>query len=261
MATKHYCWQLLLLVAFAFPALGADEGQLKYTLGADYSEGDYGEGRGDTEILFIPFSVAYSRDSWTYKASFAWVDIDGPGNVIGAGDGGLVIGDRQQEPVDNPGMGDVWLSASYALPTTRPDEVYMEVTGKIKLPTADEDEGLGTGETDYSLALELYQAVGVYTPFATLGYKIKGTPSGLNVDDVLFASAGTDYRLSNRYSVGVSLDYQEASVSGSDDATELFGYWNNRISREWSLMLYGYLGLQDGSPDHGIGIQLSFKPQ
>ena len=56
------------------------------------------------------------------------------------------------------------------------------------------------------------------------------------------------------------LDYQESSTSTGDDSLEVMSYFNRKLSRKWSLMFYAYKGLDDGSPDYGLGLQISHRP-
>ena len=249
-----------LLLALLGAGSGASAEQWKYSTGFDYSSGDYGGDAVDTDILYLPFTAAYQSGRWTYKGTAALLQIDGPGNVIGAGGDGVVIGGGASEAETESGVGDVWLGASYEITEVPAELFYLNLGAKIKLPTADEDKGLGTGEVDYSLVADVFKPVDEFTPFATLSYKIKGDPSGYKLDNVIALSVGSDYRLNGDQNCGLSLDYQEAATSASDDALELFGYFNQRLSGNYSVMLYGYTGLQDGSPDYGLGVQFTYKP-
>ena len=232
--------------------------QWKISTGADYSSGDYGD-TDDTKIKFVPLTVSYKTGNWQFKSAFSWVEIEGPGSVIGAGDGGVVIGGGNSQVTTESGIGDTWLSAMYSLDTFPVDLGYLDIGAKVKIPTADEDKGLGTGEADYTLQLDYFKPLGDLTPFVTVAYKIKGDPSGTNLDNVLYLSVGSDFKYSNDSNIGLSLDYQEASSSRADDQLELFGYYNQRLDGSWSLMLYGYSGLDDGSPDYGAGVGATYR--
>src|SRR3546814_6362082 len=50
----------------------------------------------------------------------------------------------------------------------------LDLTGKVKFGTADEDEGLGTGQEDYSGLLDAYQQFGEWTVFGGVGYTTFG---------------------------------------------------------------------------------------
>jgi hypothetical protein len=132
---------------------------------------------------------------------------------------------------------------------------YLDVIGKVKFPTADDDEGLGTGEFDYTLQLDFYKSFGRFSPMATVAYKIKGDPDGSSLDNVFYLSLGGDYRLNEAINFGASLDFQEAAVSSADDALEIFSYLGWKTTETTLLTIYGYAGLTDGSPDAGGGLQ------
>lgn len=240
------------------PCMVLADDQWRISTGADYSSGDYGDDK-DTKIKFIPLTVSYKTGKWKFKGAFSWVEIEGPGSVIGAGDGGVVIGDGNSEVTTESGIGDTWLSAMYSLDSFPVDLGYLDIGAKVKIPTADEDKGLGTGETDYTLQFDYFKPLGDITPFVTMAYKIKGDPPGSNLDNVFYLSVGSDFKYGNDLNIGFSLDYQEASSSSGDDQLELFGYYNRRLDSSWSLMLYGYSGLDDGSPDYGAGVEASYR--
>lgn len=253
--------RISVLAALLFSvAVSAADGNWKYTTGIDFSSGDYGGDPVDTEITYLPFVAAYTTGQWQFKATVPWVQIKGGGTVVGGGDGGVVIGDGAATETTESGLGDIWLGATYSFDDTIGDDIYLDLGAKVKVPTADEDKGLGTGETDYTFQADLFKAMGQLTPFATVAYKIKGDSPGLDLDNVIYLSGGADYRLSDTRHVGASLDYQEAASSRSDDALELFGYLSQKLDQSWSVTIYGYKGLQDGSPDYGVGVQVSYTP-
>ncbi|WP_346839964.1 hypothetical protein [Microbulbifer sp. SAOS-129_SWC] len=275
---KKVLGSVILSMAGGLACHGAIADEWKYTLGTDISSGDYGDS-ASTDIVSTPFTVSYSpSDQWTFKASLPWVQIDGPGGVIPGGDGGVVVGNgngngrgnngggmgggtttTQTSTYSESGVGDLWLSGTYSLEPVA-ERWFFDLTGKFKVPTADEDKGLGTGQTDYTLQAEAFTAMGDFTPYVTLARKFKGDLPAQEIKDVWYTSVGSGYRLNDQSSVGMSLDYQQATSDTSDPSTELFGYLNHKFSQQWSGMLYAYLGLADGSPDQGVGFQVSYRP-
>jgi len=259
---------LLATILVSVPAFAGDLAEWKLSTGFDQSEGDYGEPT-DTTIFYLPVSLGYSRGPWSYKVTIPWIEIEGAGNVIGGGEGGVILpggqgsrggqGGQNDRVTTESGLGDVWISGTWSVSDIDPNLFFLDLTGKIKLPTADEDKGLGTGELDYTLQAELYKSLGRWTPMATLAYKVKGDPEAATLNNVLYVSAGADYRLNDQRSLGATLDYQEASSSGADNSLELFMYLGQRLSPEWSGSVYTYLGLTDGSPDYGLGLQASYR--
>lgn len=264
-----------ILAAFALtvltPSLVFADGW-KFSSGIDYSSGDYGADK-DTDILYIPFSGSYKSGPWTGKVTVPWIRIEGPGGVTGGGDGVVVIKPNKgrgkgtttttttarSTTSTESGLGDVWASLKYEVESFPLELGYLDVTGKIKFPTADEDDGLGTGEMDYTLQVDYAKPLGRLTPLLSVTYKIKGDPSGVDLDNVWYVSAGTDWQMKQGLNVGVTLDFQETSSSGADDALELFTYLSYRLSDSWSAMPYLYKGFTDGSPDLGGGVSLTYR--
>lgn len=248
----------LLFVVLLMPGLleAEEEGEWKVGTGIDFSSGDYNDDE-DTDILYVPFDVMYSRGLWKAKLTVPWVQIKGPGSVIGAGDGGVVIGDGTD--IDASGLGDIWASLTYSVESFPEEWFYLDLVGKVKFPTADDDDGLGTGEFDYTLQADLFKAYGKFSPMATIAYKIKGDADDFDLDNVFYLSVGGDYRYSETVNFGATLDFQEAATSSSDDALEVFSYLGYRFSEDLLFTAYGYAGLSDGSPDAGGGIQFKIS--
>lgn len=229
-----------------------EEGEWRIGTGIDFSSGDYGD-ETNTDILFLPTTLSYKRGVWGAKVTVPWLDIEGPGSVIGGGDGGVVIGDG--DPIDASGLGDIWTAVSYGVESVPEEWFYLDVIGKVKFPTADDGKGLGTGEFDYTLQLDFFKPLGSFSPMATVAYKFKGDPSGSELDNVIYLSLGGDYRINDAVNFGASIDFQEASTSSADDALEIFSYVGLKTTENTLLTLYGYAGLSDGSPDAGGGLQ------
>ncbi len=243
----------------AQPGMALEDGQFKISSGFDYSSGDYGN-TIDTEIWYVPLTVKYDAFPWVMKVTVPWLQITGPGGVVGGGDSVVVLNNAALTETTESGLGDVVAAVTYSMDPISDGWPLLDFTAKVKLPTADEDKGLGTGETDYTLQLDAAKSYGRLTPLATLGYKFKGDPAGVKLDNVIFASAGAAYKINNTVSAGASLDYQEASTDSSEDAVEVFGYVAWKITPRWTLNTYVVAGFTDGSPNEEIGMQFSFRP-
>lgn len=260
MATRT-CFKLAGLVSaflVAASAQAAEPRVVELSTGIDFSSGDYGDTE-DTKVLYVPVSASVKSGAWKAKLTVPWVQIEGPGGVVGAGDGGIVVGGSGTEVTRESGVGDVWLSLARSVESIPAEIGFVDLIAKVKFPTADEKKGLGTGETDYTLQADFFKSLGQWTPMATVAYKIKGEPSGSEIDDVWYLSAGADFRYSETVNFGASLDHQQASTSTADDSLELFGYVGIRTAPQWSIMGYSYFGLSDGSPDYGVGFQIKHR--
>lgn len=237
----------VLAAVLGFGAAGAEAAEKSISVGADYSTGDYG-GTQSTDIWFIPVSAKYQTDTWIFKATVPYIRITGPGEVLpDIGPVGSATRARRTEE----GLGDVTLALSRTAYASR--SVLVDITGKVKLATADEDKGLGTGENDYSLQVDTYVPVGDTTAFGTLGYKDLGEPDTFSLDDVWFASLGFSHPLTADTSAGAIADWREASSDRTDPRRELTVFATHDLTPAWSLQGYAVRGFSDASPDWAAG--------
>ncbi len=234
-------------------------GSIKFSTGFDFSSGTYGQPT-TTEIWYVPNTIKYQYDSWTLKLTIPYIRITGAGDVVGGGPDGPVVGPSTQlRRSTESGLGDLVLSGSYEL--FLENLPSFEVTGKVKIPTADSSKGLGTGEADYTIQMDIFQSVAQFTPFATVGYRFTGNPSGIRLNDVFFASAGLGYKATKEWSGGAIGDFRQATTSFVEDTWEFVPYITWKNSSDFSVNLYGVVGFSTGSADMGIGLQLGYQQE
>ena len=245
----------VLLVSWACAPVNAEpDGSYTVTLGVDVSSGDYG-GTEETDLIFMPVSLSYSSFPWTFRLTVPYLRIDGPVSVVD----GQPVATTSANNTTEDGLGDLSLAVTYSVEDPLPGGIFVDLKTRLKAPTASRSKGLGTGRRDISVQADLFKAAGNWTPFATLGYKFTGDPPDLDLNDSAFASIGTDYRLKGPWHLGASLDYREPISQLSDDGLEFVPYAAWRIRPSVILNTYLVLGLSDGSPDQGFGLQLSYK--
>ncbi|NQD92194.1 hypothetical protein HP532_05935 [Pseudomonas sp. CrR25] len=236
-----------LLVSLAVPAQA--EG-FAVSTGLDYSRGKYGTST-TSETWYVPVIAKYDSGPMFYKLTIPYLRITNPsvgpdGEPLPGGCGSV-----------EKGLGDTVLSAGFALlHGNRGDGLMVDLVGKVKLPTADEDSCLGTGKTDYSVQVDLAQAFGAITGFATLGWKKFGDPSDTNFRDPIFASLGFVTRLAPATSVGAAYDWRQKVTSTGDEIQEFTLFLTQRLNPSWKVQLYALRGFSDASPDSGGGVLL-----
>lgn len=236
-----------LLASLTWPAL-ADE--FSTSIGMDYSQGDYGTGT-TSEIWYVPVIGKYETGPMTYKVTVPWLRITNPS--VGPDGEPLQGGCESTES----GLGDTVASAGYAMLDGSQGGVLLDLVGKVKLPTADEDKCLGTGETDYSAQIDVTKAFGPVTGFATLGWKKFGDPSGSDFDDPVYASLGFTSKVAVATTVGAAYDWRQKVISTGDEVQELTLFVSQKLNEAWKVQLYAIKGFSDASPDTGGGLLLS----
>src|SRR5260221_2740169 len=142
----------------AFSSYGAD-GELSAGLGVNYSSGKYGTS-ADTRILSIPLSARYATDLWTLKLTVPYLSVTGPANVV-PGVGRIDSSGRPRRrtfagTTTESGLGDTVASATYNAYYDAATKRGLDLTGRLKLPTAEADKGLGTGSADQSVQVDGY---------------------------------------------------------------------------------------------------------
>ena len=233
------------------------ESKIKYklTTGADYSRGDYGDTQ-DTEVWYVPVTGKAQYENWTAKVTVPWLRIKGPGAIVGSGDGSVTQTGGAAVTTEE-GMGDIVAALMYTFDFEK-IATSLDVTGKVKLPTADEDKGLGTGETDYTLGAEITKTIDKANISAALSRKFVGSNATLNLHDVWIASVGAGYKLTPDLDVGVSYDWRQSASNGEQprDATLYASY---KLTPQVNLQVYGVTGFSDASADTGGGMMIGYK--
>jgi len=245
---------MLMVLPVSMPIFA--DGKFTLSSGSTYTSGDYNSSN-TTEILYIPVSLKYTQDKWNIKLTVPYLKIKGPQNVLP--NIGRVNQNTTVKNVVNDGLGDITLSTGYRLVYLPKAKTIIDLTGKIKFGTADQDKFLGTGQTDYSLNFGLYKLIGKFTPYATIGRKFYGESATVKLNDVFFASAGLGYKISNKTSTGANFYWKNKTASTRSNTRELSAYMSYKIDTSWKLQGYIIKGLSDNTADIGGGFSLAYK--
>ena len=269
---------LLILVASWFAGVqlalaetAAAAGELSVGSGISYSSGAYG-GSTATQILTIPFVARYERDAWTLRAAVPYQRITGPGNVIpGVGPiatvaalansvglpllGGATGSQATSRTVS--GLGDASLAATYTL-YSADQTAGVGLTGRLKFPTGDETQALGTGSTDSGALIEGFRRFERNTLFGGLGYTWFGSSPIAQFQNVANFGVGASHRLDGEDLLGIAFDARQAGSPAPAALRELSAYWTHPFDRNWRMHLYALKGFATGSPDWGLGLNAAY---
>lgn len=232
-----------------------DEAVFRLTTGVDYTSGDYG-GDVDIEDVYVPVTATVDYGRIGFRLTVPYLSVRAPAGTIFTDPGGQPVpgsGERNTES----GLGDIVGSVTlYDLVYSRDTGFALDVTGKVKFATANEDKGLGTGEADYSLQADLYKYFDEFTIFGSAGYKVRGDPDGVDLENTFFGSVGGMYQFTPVTRGGLVLGYRESSFAENDSIRELTGFVSRRINDDWRIQLYALTGFSDSSPDTGGGVMM-----
>lgn len=256
--TKLKITSLLMYSISLVPISSYAESKLSLTSGVDYSTGKYGQSEA-TDITYIPLIAKYDTGSTTLKLTVPWVKITGPGDVVG-GNTPIVIGSSNRPITTQSGLGDIVFSATQTIAQFgKSNPLLLELTGKVKFATASSSKGLGTGENDYIVTLDAYKSISTaVTIFGDVGYKILGDPSGINLNNVWYGSAGFAYKLSPATSAGMMVDIRQATMNTSQPLRELTVFLTHKFNANYKLQTYLTSGNTDASTDLAGGLMLGW---
>jgi hypothetical protein len=252
-----------LIVTLVIGAVGRSQAQdnsyIKQTLSlaSYYSNGDYGEDV-ETNILYFPISYTANFGKWGVQATVPHLRVNGIGNVLVNGVVTRARAETQRER--NSGVGDSVLSLIYRTEPLSENSPFIDFRMDVKLPTADEKRGLGTGESDYTAQIDISQYFGSSVLFSTFGYTFRGKSDlyqGLKSS--AFAQMGVAQPLNERWNIGLFYDYREAASSVSSEIHELVPYFSWQFSRNWSFTGLTAVGFTDGSASTAVLGQLSYS--
>lgn len=226
-------------------------------VGIYYSRGGYGESR-DTRIRYLPLSHEVAKGSWRVKATVPVLEISGPANVlVNVGSVGGFAGARAAQ-VSASGLGDVSFNLTYEVPAWSAQAPFIDISAELKAPTADPQQGLGTGRVDAGVQVDLYQLAGPLTVFASAGYRYRRvSPFYAGLENSFYGSLGASASWGDTLQYGLIYDFRQAASVFTGETHELLPYLSWTMSPVWSVMLYTVTGFTEDSADFAAGMQLS----
>lgn len=238
----------------------AEEGDsaISWATGIEYSSGTYG-GSEDIEDLYVPLIARISTDRLAFEVTIPYLSVTAPT--------GTTVTEPGNEPISGSGptatesgLGDVIAGVTlYDVYYSDRLGVAIDLTGKIKFGTADESKGLGTGEQDFTLRADLYKFFEQLTLMGSAGYKYRGDPADLDLENVLLGSVGGAFSVSEDARIGLMYDYRESALVDGDAISEVSVFLSRSWSDTWHMQFYAFTGFSDSSADWGAGIRFKIS--
>ncbi len=241
-------------------ALAQTNSELQHTLSlaSYYSTGGYGE-RSDTDILYFPVSYSLAKGKWAAQLTVPHLRVEGIGNVL-VNIGGVKRAVAGTERERDSGLGDSTLAITYQMEPFSSTSPFIDLRLDVKIPTADRDRGLGTGEMDYNAQVDISQNYGSSVLFATIGYTFRGkTDFYTALEDSIYMQLGVARPLTHRWNMGVFYDFREPASTFSPEIHEIVPYLSWQISDSWSFTGLAAFGFTDASAETAVLGQLSYR--
>lgn len=238
------CAPVALYAAVGVPAAAqTSEGRVSVRVGAERISGDYG---GDTDFqdLYVPTTVLFDRGRFGFRATVPYLEVE----FLDPADGSTYT---------ETGAGDVVLGFTLFDVLPPQDSAWsVDATVKVKLGTADEARGLGNGETDYTLLADLWRSLERGALIATVGYRLRGEPAGVVLEDGWLTSFGVLRYFGTATTGGLFVDYRESSIGGQEAIREVSASLSRRLYGDWRVQGYVVRGLSDTTLDLGAGLSI-----
>jgi len=234
----------------------ATAGDFSINIGQDFSDGDFGQ-ETESSVNVTTFGGWLRLGDWSIAASSGYIDLGSePDEILTLPRGREIV---LAEGEEVKGFTDVVVSLSGLVREEKDRAPGVFLFTSVKLPTADDENGLGTGAADYSASLELSKTFGSSIVYAYGGRRLRGESEFIETRDSLNAGLGVQQLIGAKFVAALSYDYRGASFEGGDDAQEATATLSWRASDRLTLAGYVYTGFTDASPDIGAGVFISHK--
>ena len=236
------------------PAFSRAQDTPTWQIGLSYSHltGDYGEDE-DTDIDYTALSVKRYYDIGDVTLTVPYLDISAEGVTFVGGQATPMTGAG-----GGSGLGDIILKGRYYAVQQEGPLPFIDLVGAIKFPTADEDEGLGTGEVDFTWMVEIARRLKNkdWIALGEIGYTYVGDPSGYDADNRWLYSFGLAYEIDPDITLSGYIDGRTAIFSGNDNPLSILLISELKLATDLRFDTLLEFGLNDGAPDFGITLGL-----
>jgi len=250
------------------------ETTLRLSTGVDYSSGKYG-GTSKTDVIVAPLSAKVASGHWALRATVPVISITGNQAFVviddNGGAGGGASGSNGTSGSQNvssqtvtrrgttTGFGDLSLAGTYTFDDVLGKRSYLDVTGRVRLPTGQESKGLSLGVTDYAAIGELGFTGKNAGSYVSGGRRFLTDAKGLDRVDGWQAEVGGWARTGGRSVVGGSVDWRDGSTRNGRDVADANAYVSFKLNDHVRAGLSASAGLTKAAADYGIGVNLAWK--
>ena len=250
---------LFAAVWFALPVPRACGAGWKYGSSVNYDTGKYGTDVRASSV-YIPFTLKRYYPEGDISVTLPFLRQSSAGQITRVGGKSVRVakGSRASGTSSEAGIGDILVRGSYIIKKEGRRSYDLAAAGCLKLPAANENKGLGTGELDEGVGLEFGKELSRGLTLLVDGYyTLIGDPDGVDFNNELSLDIGVLRKLNKQLALTLLYATRSALVDGNDDARELRGTLDYTApdGNHYSGGLL--LGLSAGSPQYGLSAGFS----
>ena len=262
---------LLAVVVLPLASQGAEEASpipgWQVGESVNYTTGTYGTGNRTT-TLYLPLTMRRLFGNGDLALVIPFVTITSNcGVTLVSGVPLQTNGLCPQQPsgkfptrVTNSGLGDVLLRGRYTVLQESGVMPSVALTARVKIPTADRDRGLGTGEWDEGLGLTLTKSLTKeLLGFADAGYTFIGNPPGSDLRNQWSYDIGLGYILTSSVLISVYYEEARALVAGFQNPRDILTSMTWAMTSALRFTTSFEAGLSTGAPEYAVNVGLSIR--
>lgn len=249
------------------------------SLGVEFASGKYGANI-TTDTVYMPLIVTWFPTArldvgveipFVYQSSslvttdiFRTSQVNGTAKIVarrnGSGMGGnhsAALSNGAAEP-STSGMGDIILRIGYVALAEGRRAPRIRPSLFVKFPTASERDGLGTGEFDAGVGMEVSKWFDDLIVTAEAFFNYQGKAAGLGLKNYASYTVGAGYQLTDRFRPLLLVKGASEPAEDATDLLELRAKGIYEITRKSGIEMYAAKGMTDSSPDYGGGITMYY---
>lgn len=166
----------------------------------------------------------------------------------------------REQKVTHSGLGDIILRGRYYAVEEKDYVPLIALTSRIKVPTASESKGLGTGALDHGYGVEMSKLLGdKWIAFLDGGYNFIGDPEGRTLQNQYWFDIGGGHYLTKSLLVSVYYEEYRSLVASRVNIRDVFFAFNYKMSDAVRFNGGVTVGLSNSAPDYGVSLGTSYR--
>lgn len=232
---RLFAREIILIIVIAISNVSAETGRRYLDFGAGYKAGDFGTATKSSLYYFSP-TLGYVAPKFDMSVTAPYMELTNK-----------TLGQTQTEN----GLGDIILHAGSILIPKGTSIFSLNGALSIKLPTADEAIGMGTGEVDYGASIGVNREIDDIGFSLTGGYIKVGDPVGINYNDIYLYGVEVSKQFS-KSNINISFDGRKSIIPDTANTQEVSIGFFHIINNNYVIRGSTFKGLNSSGPDLGL---------
>lgn len=239
-------------------AMAAEQQNWQLSSSLTYESGTYGTSTR-SETVYIPFTLKRLFDQGDLSLTVPFLILRTTGETT------LVDGRPQRirpgrktdlaptGTVTKGGLGDMLLKGRYYVVDEHGLLPTIALAAKVKFPTADDSQGLGTGKFDEGFGVEVSRRfLERFIGYFDLSYTIIGSPAGTDLRNQTAYDLGLGYQFTPQLLGSAFYEERTALLTGQPNPRSVLFTGDYKVTQAFRLNAAVEAGLSSGAPNYGL---------